>query len=186
MAAKSYSLWKDGEFRRLVGFTKLTNKQQDKIFNDLQVTALLYVILFLEEKSANNDQHSVVYSNIGEYTVDAFLDMMASAQLSDRQIALWRKLIEKREKEYKSDLDYIMKESKHWDVFDGEDRLLRETWGRVIALSLGALGHIRKNSEEASAKDPLWVIVRRWLVSIEVELVQTFKDTDLKDLKVLN
>lgn len=185
VAVKSYSLWKDNEFRKLINFMKLTNKQQDKIFNDLQVTALLYVCLFLEEKSEKDDNDSVIYGNIKEYMIGEFLTMMENVNVSARHVALWRKLIVLRETEFKKDLDYILKESSHWDVFDGEGKLLRNTWARVIALSLGALGHIL-GDKEPSVKNPLWVIVRRWLVSIEVELVQTFKDTDFRDLKVLN
>lgn len=185
VAVKSYSLWKDSEFRKLANFAKLNNRQQDKIFNDLQVTALLYVYLFLEERSGKDNGDSVVYGDIKEYMVDEFLAMMESVDVSARNLTLWRKLIALREAEFRKDFRYIVKESGHWDAFGGEGELLRNTWGRVIALSLGALGHI-SSDEELSVENPLWAMIRRWLVSIESELVQTFKETDLKDLKVLN
>lgn len=184
VAIKSYALWSDNQFREFIDFVKITNKQQDKIFNDLQVTALLYLLLFLDERANKNDASSIIYSNIGEYTVDAFIAMMEDAELTGKQIALWRELIKRRESEYRKDLGYVMKESQKWDVFAGEDRLLRDTWGRVATLSLGVLKHIRK--AKSSIKDPLWRVIRRWLISLEVELIQVFKDTDMDEIKVLN
>ena len=184
VSIKSYALWSDNQFREFIDFVKITNKQQDKIFNDLQVTALLYLLLFLDERANKNDASSIIYSNIGEYTVDAFIAMMEDAELTGKQIALWRELIKRRESEYRKDLGYVMKESQKWDVFAGEDRLLRDTWGRVATLSLGVLKHIRK--AKSSIKDPLWRVIRRWLISLEVELIQVFKDTDMDEIKVLN
>jgi len=186
VAMKSYSLWKDSQFRHLISFSELTNKQQDKIFNDLQLTALFYVLLFLEDKSEKSrDLNSVVYANIAEYVFESFLDMMRDVNLTNKQISLWKKLINLREQEYRQDLKYIMKESKKWDVFSKENKKLHEAWGRLATLSLGVLRKI-KRGYKYSARDRLWRLIRRWLVSIEVELVNTFKDTDMYNIKVLN
>lgn len=185
VAVKSYGLWKDGQFRDVVGFSKLTNKEQDKIFNNLQITALLYVLFFLEEKAKKGrDGSGVVYSNVAEYTVQAFLEMMSEAELTEREVRLWQKLIATREREYKKDLKYILKESEKWDVFEGRDKLLRETWGRVVTLSFGLLKHVREEGDPI--RDPLWVLVRRWLVGIEAELAANMESTEVKELKVLN
>ena len=183
---KSYSLWKGSKFREATGFSGLSNKEQDKIFNDLEITALIYTLLFLEDRaSKKNDKDDVVYLNIGEYIISAFLELMVGAQVSNTQLKLWRKLIELRQREYRKNVDYTMKESREWGVFEPGDKLLHQVWGRILALSLGTLKHIKHDSK-ASIKDPLWPVLRRWLVGLEVELTQIFKDTDLRELKVLN
>ncbi len=186
VAIKSYSLWKDTQFRELIGFYNLTNKQQDKIFNDLQLASLLYVLLFLEDRAKKSgDLNSVVYANIGEYVFDSFLNMMRDVNLTNKQINLWKKLINLREREYKQDLKYIIKESKKWDIFNKADKKMYEAWGGLATISLGVLRHIKRDYKYSS-KDRLWRLIRKWLVSIEVELVNIFKDTDMYSIKVLN
>lgn|GEM_PF-5150580 len=186
VAIKSYSLWKDAQFRELTGFYNLTNKQQDKIFNNLQLAALLYVLLFLEDRAKKSgDLNSVIYVNISEYVFDSFLNMMQDVNLTNKQINLWKKLINLREREYKQDLKYIIKESKKWDIFNKADKKLYEAWGRLATISLGVLRHIKRDYKYSS-KYRLWRLIRKWLVSIEVELVNIFKDTDMYSIKVLN
>jgi len=184
VATKSYSLWKDSTFRRLIGFSQISNKQQDKIFNELQVTALLHILFFLEEKSGG-DKEQAVYANIAEYIESAFLDLMSDVRVSDAHLKLWKGLIAKRKTEYRQDMKFVEKESAEWEVFSGEDRLLRGTWVRVITLSVGA-AKLVGGSRETLVDDPLWKEIRRWLISIEVELVNIFRDTDFRELKVLN
>jgi hypothetical protein len=186
VAAKSYSLWKDSAFRDQNNFKKISNKLQDKIFNELQVTALLYVMFFLEEKGEEvKNRHAVVYSNIAEYMERAFIELMADVEISSAHLSLWEKLIKKRADEYRKDMKFVRKESNNWDVFEGEDKFLRETWVRIITLSLATTKLIKKDTK-TTMKDPVWKTIRRWLISIEVELNETFKETDLKTLKVLN
>jgi hypothetical protein len=185
VAIKSFSLWRDSHFRELTRFPKLVNKEQDKIFNDLEVAALLYVLMFLEEKASKDGNLNMIYTNIGEYIIEAFLDLMGEAGLTQKQIKLWRELIEIRELEYKKQMGLIMKETDEWGVFDSGDKLLRETWGRVVTLSLGIMEHI-KQGKKAATDDPLWIVIRKWLIGLEVELAQTFKETDFGDLQVLN
>lgn len=185
VATKSYMLWKSGSFREAASFFKLTNKAQDRAFNDLEVTALIYALFFLKERAVKRKSESIVFLDIAEYLEGAFLELMAEARVNARQLMQWKKLIAKREAEYRLSVDYALRESAEWGIFGAGDGDVREAWGRILALSLGVLKYIRGNGK-ASVKDPLWPVLRRWLVSLEAELNQLFKETDLADVKVLN
>jgi hypothetical protein len=183
---KSYSFWKDSQFRDAIKFTKLGNKEQDIIFNELQVVALAYVLLFLEDKAASyKSPDRVMYANVAEYLVPGFLELMEETDISSSHLALWEKLIDSRIREYRKGMSMVLRKSIHWEVFKGQDKLLRPTWGRIVTLSLSVMRHIKKG-QNPSVKNRLWKLVRHFLISFEVGLVEIFKDEDSKDLKVLN
>lgn len=187
VAQKSTSLWHESSFRKLVGFNKITNKEQDRIFNELEMTALGYLLLFLDERlmDKKDDREFVVYINTRELMVEEFLSLMEDAGLTHYHLSLWRSLIKERMKEYKSDTDFIMKESSEWEVFQGKDRVLMPTWARIVTVSASSLRYIRKN-DKTSLEDPLWTCLRRWLISLEVDIIRSIKSSDLKHLNVLN
>jgi hypothetical protein len=183
---KSYSFWKDSQFREAIKFLELGNKEQDIIFNELQVVALAYVLLFLEDKAASDKSPDrVMYANVAEYLVPGFLELMEETDISSGHLALWEKLIDSRIREYRKSMSMVLKKSVHWEVFKGQDKLLRPTWGRIVTLSLSVMQHIKKG-QNPSVKNRLWKLVRHFLISFEVGLVEIFKEEDSKDLKVLN
>ncbi len=186
VAIKSYSFWKDVAFRKTIAFEKLGVKKQDIIFNELQVNSLVYVLYFLEEQAKKSrGSQSVVYRNIKEYMKEAFLDVMVDTKIDARQLVFWEKLIDLRVREYDQEIKVVMKESASWRTFSGQDNFLRETWGRIVTLSLSTARNI-ENSRAISPKDPLWRELRRFLISLEVELLNVFKEEDVNELRVLN
>ncbi|MDO8499000.1 MAG: hypothetical protein Q7S44_04410 [bacterium] len=50
VAQASYDLWKDEEFRKMVNFETLSQTEQDRIFNELEVTLLGLVFLQAEQQ----------------------------------------------------------------------------------------------------------------------------------------
>jgi len=187
VAERSTLFWQDSDFRKLVNFNKITNREQDRIFNELEMTALGYLLLFLDDRllDKKDEKDFVVYINTRELIVPVFLSLMEEAGLTNYHLVLWRSLIKERMKEYKLDTDFIMKESSNWDVFQGRDRVLIPTWARIITVSVSGLRHIRKN-DKTPLKDPLWKYLRRWLISLEVDIIRSIKSSDLKHLNVLN
>lgn len=186
VASGSYDLWRQKEFRDSINFFKIGAREQDRIFNELEVTALGYVTFFLEERLTNkrHKDNYVVYANVGELVGDEFLSLMEEIGVTDREMRLWRQLIDMRLKEYRSDMALIMKESSKWKAFAGKDKHLRPAWARIITLSINSMRHIK--GEKVALSDDMWPIMRHWLISLEVELVKVFKEADLKSVKVLN
>lgn len=183
---KSYSFWKDRQFRDLIGFEKLNNKQQDIIFNELEVAALAYVLFFLEDKAASDETPDrLVYANVAEYLIPSFLDLMEETRISSRHMALWEKLIKTRTDEYRSSMGEVLKKSLKWKVFKGPDKFLRPTWGRIVTLSLSVMRHVKDN-KKVSTKSKLWKHIRHFLISFEAELIEIFKEDEAHELKVLN
>ena len=187
VAQGSFAVWKSSDFRKLVDFNKISNKKQDKIFNELEITALCYVLFFLEERIKKNENNInfAVYVNTRELVVGEFISLMSKTGVGGSGIRMWNVFVEKRFKEYEKDIELVMEKSSNWDVFKGKDKFLRPTWSRIITISINSLKNIREN-DDTPLEDPLWQYIRHWLIGLEVELIKFFKDTDFKDLYVLN
>lgn len=183
---KSYSLWRDAKFRTTVNFAGLTPKKQDIIFNELQASSLAYLLFFLEDKTKKaKNRERVIYANISEYVIDGFLSIMADTKMNSKTLLAWSSLLENRVETYRSDMGSLIKESSVWEVFKGQDKFLRETWGRIVTLSFDTAKQI-SGETNISLEDPLWRELRKYLISLEVDLVEAFKDEDLSDIRVLN
>jgi len=166
---ESFKLWQSKGFRTLVNFEKLDQTEQDRIFNELEVTVLGLIFLYSQE---------VLSTKIRDNVVGEFLRVLSELGVEKKFIEIWRQLIALRFKEYKEDYKTALVTSKSWEEFKDDERM-HVAWARVETLTIDGLRHIRRGRVEE--RDLLWKHLRKWLIYIDSMLINVL---DIKDLKV--
>lgn len=164
----SFSFWQSKDFKTLVKFEKISQTEQDRIFNELLLTGLGLLRLYRVQTRRKE---------IEEETVDQFLDMYKKLGIGKAFIKQWEGLISMRFKEYSEHYPYALESSKDWKEFKNNIKLQR-TWTRVETLSIDGWTHIRAGKTDE--KDPLWRLVRKWLVMLDAQLIHTLNLVELQ------
>ncbi|MFH0936690.1 MAG: hypothetical protein V1808_00130 [Candidatus Daviesbacteria bacterium] len=155
----SFKFWQDEEFRKIVDFKNLSQTEQDRIFNELEVTALGLSALWAE--------HYPILIKFQQETADAFIKIMKDLGIEEEFLDTWKLLIKLRFKEYKKDYKILLKESHRWEEIKNEDEF-RPIWGRVETLTLNCVQHIRRGKLEK--EDLLIHYLKKWIMVLETAI----------------
>lgn len=166
VAQASFDFWEDPEFRKMVKFSTLPKLEQDRIFNELEVTLLGLVALHAQQQP--------LLLELERNAVQSFLQLLSSVGVENEFVETWKLLIKQRFKEYKSDYKIAIKEAKSWEDLKDRDQL-RPIWARVETLTIDCLRHIRRGKIDKG--DPLWNYIRRWLTMLEVVFTKTMQES---------
>lgn len=171
-AQASFDFWQDEKFRQLVDFDKIPKTEQDRIFNELEVTILGLI-------AARAIQQPVLIK-LQQETSQAFIKLLQEVGIEEAHLDTWKLLIRLRFKEYKEDYKLLWKESEKWEEIknSGENRII---WARVQALSLEGVKHIRRGVLEK--EDPLIGYFRGWMMAIDM-IITKILDEEIKMSKV--
>lgn len=166
----SFEFWQRKDFRLYVEFYKLSQTEQDRIFNELEVSLLGLFILHFEQatQDAARPEQKVVFSGLQKDLTPAFMQIFANLDIDKKHLLMWQRLIELRLKEYREDLKIALKESRKMKEFDGKDEQLRATWARIETVTIDCLTHIRRG--EVKEGDPLWKLLRKLFISLDAQL----------------
>lgn len=163
----SFDFWQDQTFRNLVNFDNLSQTEQDRIFNELEVSALGLFSLNLDQaiKSAKSNEQEMFYIKLKPALIEGFLSLFKKLGVEKQYINEWRLLIDMRLEEYRKDFEISLKESKKLkEAKDNSE--LQVLWAKIETISIDCLTHIRRG--DVKEKDPLWRMLRRWLTGLEV------------------
>lgn len=172
VAQAAFDFWEDKEFRRMINFEKISKTEQDRIFNELEVTILGLVALHAEERP--------ILIRMQQETVNTFIEIMAKLGIEEEYLDTWKLLIKMRFKEYKEDFRMALKESKKWEELKDEDKF-RPVWARIETLTIDGLRHIKRGKVEK--EDPLWKYLRKWLTMMEVLFEKVLEESLIKTPK---
>jgi hypothetical protein len=168
VASASFEFWKRKDFRLYVEFAKLPQTEQDRIFNELEVSVLgLFILQFEYARTVAKDEYKPVLWILQKELSTSFIMLYDELGVEKKFVKIWEKLIDLRLKEYNEDLKTAVKMSKDMKEFKGDDKL-QMTWARIETIALDCLTHIRRGKVEE--KDPLWGLIRKWLITLDVQL----------------
>lgn len=169
IAEASFVLWQSKDFRALVRFNILGQVEQDRIFNELELTGLGLSCLYSEQTGKEHFKKEVT---------EQFLQIMSESGLEGKFLDIWKKLIKIRFEEYENDYKKVLYTSEDKKEFDNEENL-RLAWTRIETLAVAGWTHIRRG--ENKEEDPLWDIMRKWLAVLDAQLLQNL---NLKELLI--
>ena len=178
IAQRSYALWNGKEFRKLVSFESISQTEQDRIFNELEVTGLGFLQFHLQERavSTGDESQSKFYEELGERVPVQFVENLRELGVSRKHVSLWRKLIKMRFQEYAEDLKLSYLGSARWKELQGKNTWFKSIWARIETLAIDSLHHIRRGKTDPH--DPLWKVLRKWLAELEKDLTLLFRKLD--------
>ncbi len=168
VASSSFEFWQRKDFRLYVDFDNLSQTEQDRIFNELEVSLLGLFILHLEQVlMAVKKEQKIVLNVLLKDLAPAFLQVLANAGVEEKFVNQWDYLINMRLKEYREDLSVALKESSSWKEFKKEKEF-HPTWSRIETITIDCLSHIRRGKVEKD--DPLWKLLRKWFLTEDARL----------------
>ncbi len=177
VASSSFEFFQRKDFRLYVDFNNLSQTEQDRMFNELELSVLGLFILHFEHAvlSSEKEEQRLVFKALGKDLASAFVQLFIDLGIEKKFIDQWNMLIDMRLKEYREDFEAAMKESSGWKEFKNETQQTKITWARIETITIDCLTHIRRGKVEE--KDPLWKLLRKWLISIEAQIAPMMKLT---------
>lgn len=165
----SFKIWQQGDFRKLINFDNISQTEQDRIFNELEVSFIGLFVLHLDsiKPQIQSEEDLDAISRLQTAITSGFLELYRELKIDQKNLNQWETLISMRIAEYRKDFGLLMEETKKMKEFS-KDGDLKYLWARVETITLDMLSHIRRGKLEH--KDPL----RRQLQKVVTVLDQTF------------
>ena len=165
ISQSGFEFWQDKDFRNLVSFETLSQTEQDRIFNEVLVTGLGLLALYLDNAKSEValTEHQIYFNNLQKESLSFFIIYLKEIGVPAKFAKIWQKLIDLRLEEYREDYQTAIKESGYWKEFKG-DLKLRKMWAQIETLAIDSLHHIRRG--KAKTDDPLWKMIRTWLIEL--------------------
>lgn len=169
IASDSFELWQRKDFRMYIEFHKLDQTEQDRIFNELEVSLIgLYVLRLDQAIIGSPREKEIAFKALREGIQGGFLKLLSDSGVESKFIKQWEVLMDMRLKEYREDLKIAMKMSEKDKNFEGKDASLRPAWARAETMKIDCLSHIRRGRFDE--KDPLWKFLTKWFITMDARL----------------
>lgn len=168
IASESFEFWSRKDFRLYIDFDSLSQTEQDRIFNELEVSTLGLFTLQLDQAISHAPEERIlVLETLRNGLPTGFLQLLSDSGVEGRYVKQWKTLIDMRIKEYREDFQIGLKESESMREFEG-DHNFRVTWAVTETITIDCLNHIRKGKVEQN--DPLWKLLRKWFITLHARL----------------
>ncbi|MBF8249436.1 MAG: hypothetical protein HW400_37 [Candidatus Levybacteria bacterium] len=168
VASSAFEFWQRKDFRLYVNFQSLSQTEQDRMFNELEVSVLGLFTLSLDYAiSVAKEEYGKLLEVLQKEITYGFLQLFLDLGTEKKFVDQWNKLIEMRFKEYHEHLKAAVKESSSWKELKGDEEV-RQTWARIETITIDCLTHIRRG--DVKKDDPLWKLLRKWFISLEAQI----------------
>lgn len=169
IAHESFELWKRKDFRLYIDFDHLDQAEQDRIFNELEVSLIgLYVLHLDQAIDGAPKEKEIAFKALRAGIQEGFLKLLSDSGVNEKFVRQWKILVDMRLKEYRGHLKIALKESLKDKNFKGKDAGLRPAWARVETIKIDCLSHIRRGKFDE--KDPLWKFLTKWFITMDARL----------------
>jgi hypothetical protein len=172
-AASAYELFCDKEFRRMAGLERLSQAEQDRIFNELVVAFLVLIMLLLEAPDLRVPRELRNYlADLNKRISEAHVEHLRTLGVESHHLGDWEKLISMRYEEYARDKHEVrgaamqIESAKKSLDLDGLSRI--QLIVPVQAVSIGCHHHICRGNTDG--QDDLFKQILKSLSEFYVEL----------------
>lgn len=167
----AFRFFKNNGFREITQFHSLEELEQDRIFNELEVSAICLALFCLESAEAlikPEDYH--FWRKVHREFPKQFQEQLLYYGISQKNADLFEELIKMRHQEYHD----LSREA--WDMWDRAEpqfqKLLidavKHNLAGLHATAIGAAIHIRRG--KLKKKDKLPHLIRGWLLNLNEEI----------------
>lgn len=177
-AGSAFQIFHDKDFRRLAGLERLSQTEQDRIFNELVVASLVLIMLVLEAPDLR------VAGEFRNYLTDlkkripkAHVDHLRTLGVEAKHLRDWAKLIDMRYEEYARDRHDVraaaMQIESSEKSLDLDDLSKIQMLVPVQAVAIGCHHHICRG--DTKGQDDLFKLTLRLLSRFYVEVRVRFE-----------
>jgi len=189
-AGSALHLFKDEQFRRLAKLEKLSQTEQDRIFNELVIACLVLIMLVLEAPDLRVAGEFRGYlADLKEKVPAAYVDHLKSLGIKDRHLRDWKRVISMRYDEFARSRHDVRAAAMHLKSeekgLDLEDLSKIQMLVPVQAVAIGCHHHICRGKTDG--RDELFkkmlASLSRFYIQVRVRL-EGGKITPLKRTRV--
>lgn len=172
-AESSFEMWSRKDFRLYINFPNITQTEQDRIFNELEVSILgLLTLNFDHAVSVADKKMKPVVEFLGGSVREEFLGLFRELGIEEKLIKQWDLLIDMRFKEYRKHFKYAIKEYKKSKEQEFDEETLN-TLARIDTITIDCIAHVRRGNVKDD--DPLWKLLKKWIITIEARISELSK-----------
>ena len=171
-AASAYELFCGKEFRRMAGLERLSQAEQDRIFNELLVAFLVLIMLMLEAPDLRVPRELRNYlDDLSKRISEAHVEHLKTLGVEADHLRDWEKLISMRYEEYARDKHEVREAA--MQIESAEKRLDLDGLSRIQllvplqAVSIGCHHHICRGNTDG--QDDLFKQILKSLSKFYVE-----------------
>lgn len=169
----AFQLFHDKQFRRLAGFDRLSQTEQDRIFNELVVASVVLIMLVLEAPDLSIAAEFRDYlSDLNKKIPKAHVDYLRTSGVETEYLLQWEKLIDMRYEEYSRDRHNVRAAA--MQIESSEKRLDLDDLSKIQmlvpiqAVAIGCHQHICRGNTEG--QDDLFKLTLGSLSRFYIEL----------------
>ena len=171
-ASAAFHLFKDKGFRKLAGFDRLSQTEQDRVFNELVVANLVLFMLVFEAPDLRVANESRDYlAGVKKRIPQAYVQDLKNLGIEAKYLQDWEKLIDMRYEEYARDRHDVraaaMKIESKERSLDMDTLSKIQVLVPVQAVAIGCHHHICRG--ETKGKDDLFKLILQSLTRFYFE-----------------
>lgn len=168
-----FEAFQDGQFRQQFRWAERGEEGQNRLFNELVVTAIGFLYVHLDDELIPADARSFV-ANIRQQFTSCYREQLTELGIAGRFVKLWIKLLDMRLAEYQNDLAQYGDEFtfNRAELLHDESLLPEPVYTRVMVIATAALSHLRRG--KLDPQDALFAYLKRWLIDIAHQLAPAF------------
>lgn len=101
-ANKAFEFFKDKQFRKLIRFDEKDEEEQNRVFNELTVTNIVYLMLLLEQliQETDDEDQKNYFRALREAAPEYFKNWIRKIGIPEKFCSVWDKLVAMRYEEY--------------------------------------------------------------------------------------
>jgi hypothetical protein len=171
-ASAAFGLFKDKQFRKLAGFDRLSQTEQDRIFNELVVANLVLFMLVFEAPDLRvADEQRAYLAGVNKKIPVAYVQNLRDMGIEAKYLQDWEKLIGMRYEEYARDRHDVRAAA--MELESKERSLNMDTLSKIQMLmpvqsvAIGCHAHICRG--ETKGKDGLFKLILQSLTRFYFE-----------------
>lgn len=174
----TFKLFRSRKFRKLLNFGALEQVEQDRIFNELTVTAVLLIMFILEAPDLRvPDDLKAYFHLLKDEIPKAHLNALKELGIEEGYLTTWRRLLDLRYEEYQKDKLGMREAAMELESREGpltvEGLKNIQILLPVQTLAIGALSHIRRGKLDEN--DPLFKILLKWVGNLYLHIKITLE-----------
>lgn len=148
VADSAFKVFIDEQFRKSIDFEKETQEEQDRIWNELAVTGLLFLLVFLDDylKTNDSDRH-LFWDDVRSEIIPEFIKWLEELNIPGEFIKVWRKLIDLRLEEFKERREIIFK-MYNKEISDENNPEVKDAFIRLETLVISGAMHITRGNDQ--------------------------------------
>ena len=169
-AESGRKVFDDSQFQELAKVKYLDKEEQNRIFNEIQVTGIVYSMIFTEQKRKYlNENRANLWREVVEKIPEAFYIWLSELGIESKYIDIWKKLINLRLREYQKGM-IEMKNIFRKDLVDEPSERIKEFFYSLQTVALGGALHIARG--EIKSNDPLKKHMVAWIRALHTDLAK--------------